>query len=230
MSSTTCSWPCWTQGTRSSFRLPIGSAIRTWCLLAGGEPVIAPAGPESNFKLSPGELEKYITPKTRAVFLNTPSNPTGCHYSQAELDQLAALCLDKGVFVISDEVYDQLVFAPAEASTLSTWVGEASGTLRRGQRPVQDIRHDRLAHRVRPGAPGPGQGPWARYRASPLPGVCSFAQMGSPGGPHRAVGRGGRHAGRLLPGEGTWPVDLVGAWPDVFSAPGRRGPSTSSRT
>lgn len=87
--------------------------------LADGEPVIVSTKAEDDFKLLPEALEAAITPKTRALILNSPSNPTGCHYSQNELETLARLAIDKGVFVISDEVYDQLVYAPAKPSTLS---------------------------------------------------------------------------------------------------------------
>ncbi len=88
-------------------------------LLADGEPVIVPASAEKGFLLDPEDLERAWTPRVKALILNTPSNPTGRHYSQARLDALAGWAEKKGVFVISDEVYDRLVYAPAEPSTLA---------------------------------------------------------------------------------------------------------------
>ncbi len=88
-------------------------------LLADGEPVIVPASAEKGFLLDPEDLERAWTPKAKVLILNTPSNPTGCHYSQERLDALADWAEKRGVFVISDEVYDRLVYAPAKPSTLA---------------------------------------------------------------------------------------------------------------
>ena len=88
-------------------------------LLADGEPVIVPAPAEKGFLLDPEDLEKAWTPRAKVLILNTPSNPTGRHYSQERLDALADWAEKKGVFVISDEVYDRLVYAPAQPSTLA---------------------------------------------------------------------------------------------------------------
>ncbi len=87
--------------------------------LAQGVPVFVPTQPENNFLASVADLEKYATPKTQMIILNTPSNPTGCHYAQDHLLELAEWALKNDVFIISDEVYDRLVYAPALPSTLS---------------------------------------------------------------------------------------------------------------
>ena len=89
--------------------------------LADGEPVIVPTSAENGFKLLIRDLELAITPKTRMLILNSPSNPTGSHYTQEELDILASFALDKGIFLVSDEIYDQLVYPPAAPATLSRW-------------------------------------------------------------------------------------------------------------
>ncbi|MBS3778775.1 MAG: pyridoxal phosphate-dependent aminotransferase [Desulfovermiculus sp.] len=91
--------------------------------LADGSPVIVPSSPESGFRLSPEELQSYVTDKTRILVLNTPSNPTGSHYSQAELDKLISWALQQDIFVISDEIYDQLVYPPAEPASAGGWLG-----------------------------------------------------------------------------------------------------------
>ena len=87
--------------------------------LAGGTPVIVPTTPESGFLVSVRDLEASCTPRTAVLILNTPSNPTGCHYAQDALDELARWAKARGVFIISDEVYDRLVYDPARPSTLS---------------------------------------------------------------------------------------------------------------
>ncbi len=89
--------------------------------LADASCVTVPAGADKNFLVSVDDLEAAWTPRTRALILNSPSNPTGCCYTQAQLDAIAAWAVQKGVFVISDEVYDRLVFAPAQPATLSGW-------------------------------------------------------------------------------------------------------------
>lgn len=89
--------------------------------LAEAVPVIVPAPAARGFKLSVEDLEQARTAKTRLLILNTPSNPTGCHYTQAEVDAIMSWAVDSGVFVISDEVYDRLVYAPAQPSTCAKW-------------------------------------------------------------------------------------------------------------
>ncbi|WP_028574730.1 pyridoxal phosphate-dependent aminotransferase [Desulfonatronovibrio hydrogenovorans] len=86
--------------------------------LAQGVPVVVPTEPEDGFLVSPDKLDKYVTPRTRVLILNTPSNPTGCHYDQKSLDQLADWAVSRDIFVISDEIYDQLVYEPAEPASL----------------------------------------------------------------------------------------------------------------
>lgn len=77
--------------------------------LAEGEPVIVTAGIEQNFKITPAQLEAAITPKTKALILCSPSNPTGSVYCQEELAGLVAV-LEKypNVFIIADEIYEHI--------------------------------------------------------------------------------------------------------------------------
>jgi len=80
-------------------------------LLAGGEPVIASASIETNFKLMPEQLEAAITPKTRWLIFNSPSNPTGAGYSWDELKALTDVLLrHPHVWVMSDDMYEHLVY------------------------------------------------------------------------------------------------------------------------
>ncbi len=80
-------------------------------LLAGGEPVIVPAGIESAFKLSPAALEAAITPKTKWFIFNSPSNPTGAGYTWDELRALTEVLLrHPHVWVMTDDMYEHLVY------------------------------------------------------------------------------------------------------------------------
>ena len=80
-------------------------------LLAGGVPVPVVAGLETNFKLTPEQLEAAITPKTKWFIFNSPSNPTGAGYTRAELKGLTdVLMRHPEVWVMSDDMYEHLVF------------------------------------------------------------------------------------------------------------------------
>lgn len=89
--------------------------------LADGVSVFVTTEPENDFLVSVEQLEAARTPRTRCLVMNTPSNPTGCHYTQAQLDAISAWAVEKGVFVISDEIYDRLVYAPARPASLAPW-------------------------------------------------------------------------------------------------------------
>ena len=87
-------------------------------LLAGGQPVYAEAGIETKFKLSPETLEAAITPKTKWLIFNHPSNPTGAAYSRAELKALTdVLMRHPQVWVLSDDMYEHLVYDGFEFAT-----------------------------------------------------------------------------------------------------------------
>ena len=78
--------------------------------LAGGTPVIVEGAPENNLKITPDQLRKAITPRTKLVILNSPSNPTGMIYSEEELRAHAEVIIEAGNFVLSDEIYEKLVY------------------------------------------------------------------------------------------------------------------------
>ena len=76
--------------------------------LAGGEPVIVETKAEDEFRLTAAELEKAITPKTKAVVLSFPNNPTGAVMEQEHLEAIAELLRDKNIYVVSDEIYAEM--------------------------------------------------------------------------------------------------------------------------
>ncbi|MEH6807966.1 MAG: pyridoxal phosphate-dependent aminotransferase [Hyphomonas oceanitis] len=89
-------------------------------LMAGGEPVIAPCGPNTQYKLTPDALEAAITPRTRWIILNSPSNPTGAAYTKAELRGLADVLLrHPQVWVLTDDMYEHLVYDGFEYWTIA---------------------------------------------------------------------------------------------------------------
>ena len=78
--------------------------------VCGGVPVIVQAKKERGFKITPDELEAAITPRTKLFIFNSPSNPTGAVYSEAEVRALAKVLEKAGVFVLADEIYEKLVY------------------------------------------------------------------------------------------------------------------------
>lgn len=78
--------------------------------LAGATPVIVPTRAENGFKLTAEELKAAITPRTRVVVINSPSNPTGSVYSREELAALGEVLVEREIAIISDEVYEKLIY------------------------------------------------------------------------------------------------------------------------
>ncbi|APT57578.1 pyridoxal phosphate-dependent aminotransferase [Roseomonas gilardii] len=88
--------------------------------LAGGKPVIVPAGQNQGFKITPEQLEAAITPKTKWLILNNPSNPTGAAYSEAELKGLAEVLLrHPQVWIFTDDIYEKLVYGGFAFKTIA---------------------------------------------------------------------------------------------------------------
>ncbi len=78
--------------------------------LAGGECVFVKAEKENGYKMTAEQFEKAITPKTKCLILNTPNNPTGAVYSEEEIKAIARVCEANNIYVISDEIYEKLVY------------------------------------------------------------------------------------------------------------------------
>lgn len=90
-------------------------------LLADGTPVIVPAGAAQGYKISPAQLEAAITPRTRLVFLNSPSNPTGAAYSRAELMALGeVLGAHPRIVIATDDIYEHIWWGPEPFCSLVT--------------------------------------------------------------------------------------------------------------
>lgn len=78
--------------------------------MVGGVPVVVEATEAEHFKITPEKLAAAITPKTKCMILNNPSNPTGMMYSRKELEEIAKVCVEKDIYVISDEIYYRLAY------------------------------------------------------------------------------------------------------------------------
>jgi aspartate aminotransferase len=88
--------------------------------LAEGVPVLIEGKEENGFKIQPEQIEQAITPKTKAIILNSPSNPTGSIYTKDELSRLAEVILAHNVFVISDEIYEKLIYDGADHVSIAS--------------------------------------------------------------------------------------------------------------
>lgn len=82
--------------------------------MVGGVPVVVEATEAEHFKITPEKLSAAITPKTKCMILNNPSNPTGMMYSRKELEEIAKVCVEKDIYVISDEIYYRLAYDSEE--------------------------------------------------------------------------------------------------------------------
>ena len=73
----------------------------------------------NNFKINPQDLERAITPKTKMLIFNSPVNPTGAVYEEKELKQIAAICLKHNIYILSDEIYEKLIYGKKHVSIAS---------------------------------------------------------------------------------------------------------------
>jgi aspartate aminotransferase len=83
-------------------------------VLAGGTPVIVSTNAQSGYKLTPEQLEEAITPRTRLLVLNSPSNPTGVVYAPEELKAIAQVVVERDILVVSDEIYEKILYDGVE--------------------------------------------------------------------------------------------------------------------
>jgi len=88
--------------------------------LAEASPVILETKEKNGFKMTPEELEKVITPKTKALVLNSPSNPTGSAYSKKDLEKIAEVAIVRDFFVISDDIYEKIAYDGLEFTSIAS--------------------------------------------------------------------------------------------------------------
>ena len=88
--------------------------------LAGGKPVYVETKKDNNFKITPKQLSDACTNKTKALILNSPSNPTGIIYTKEELEALASIIIEKDIYVVADEMYEHLVYNGLEHVSIAS--------------------------------------------------------------------------------------------------------------
>jgi aspartate aminotransferase len=87
--------------------------------LAGGVPVYIEGLELNDYKITPEQLNLAVTEKTRAVIINSPSNPTGMIYSKEELEAIGNVCLEKDILIVSDEIYEKLIYGENKHTSIA---------------------------------------------------------------------------------------------------------------
>ena len=90
--------------------------------LAGGTPVIVPTDETTGYRTSVQQLDKFVTPKTKLLVFVSPSNPTGAVYSPAEVEAIGQWAAEKGIWVVTDEIYQHLVYGDAQFASIASLV------------------------------------------------------------------------------------------------------------
>ena len=88
--------------------------------LVGAEPVFVPTTAENNYKITPDQFRDAMTPKTKMIIINSPGNPTGSVYTENELAGLADVALDEDILILSDEIYEKLIYDGAKHVSIAT--------------------------------------------------------------------------------------------------------------
>ena len=113
--------------------------------LAGGVPVVVMTDVTSGFRVTVDQLEAARTPATKVLLFVSPSNPTGAVYPREEIEAIGRWAAAHGIWVVTDEIYEHLVYGGVEHHSMPVVVPEIARPLHRRQRRRQDVRHDRLA-------------------------------------------------------------------------------------
>lgn len=88
--------------------------------IAGGVSKFIPTTWDSGFKITAAILKKYITPKSKLLIINSPSNPTGVVYTRQELEEIAKLCVEHRIYIISDEIYEKLIYDSSSYTSMAS--------------------------------------------------------------------------------------------------------------
>ena len=108
------------EGDEVVFQAPYWVSYPEMVKAAGGKSVIIPTDTASGFKITPDLLKKHITPKTKILIINSPSNPTGVMYTKPELAKIAEICVGPKIYVISDEIYEKLIYDTHEFISIAS--------------------------------------------------------------------------------------------------------------
>lgn len=94
--------------------------------LAGGRPVIVPTREENQWKITAEDFENAMTPRTKMIIVNSPCNPTGSVYTREELRAIAEVAAEEDIFILSDEIYEKLIYEGAEHIPMASVTPEAN--------------------------------------------------------------------------------------------------------
>ena len=103
---------------------PMWTEVAENIRLAGGVPVGVPLRAQEDFEYRPSEIEARITPKTKAIFINTPQNPTGAVLSESTLREIIAIAKRHNLWIVSDEAYEDVIYRPAEHHSIAALAPE----------------------------------------------------------------------------------------------------------
>jgi len=93
--------------------------------LVGAEPVIVPTSERNGWKMRPEDFENAMTPRTKMLIMNTPGNPTGSVYTREELEAIVNVAAEEDIYVLSDEIYEKLVYDDAKHVSIGSLSKEA---------------------------------------------------------------------------------------------------------
>lgn len=116
-------------GDEVIFQAPYWVSYPEMVKLCQARSVIISAGPESEFKITPAQLEAAITPKTKVFLFNSPSNPTGATYTPEEVQALARVLVDKDIITLSDEIYEKITFDGVKHYSIAQYPGMKEKTV-----------------------------------------------------------------------------------------------------
>ena len=172
--------------------------------LCGGTPVFADTDMEHGFKLQPEELDRVLTPKTKWIVLNSPSNPSGAAYTRDEMKALTDVLLRyPDVHILTDDIYEHLTYGDFDIRHPGPGRAPADRADADHERRLEGLRHDRLADRLRGRARKAHQGDGLRPGPADL-GRQHHRAMGRGGRPRRAAGPSGRRSARRSRAGATW--------------------------
>ena len=110
---------CCQEGDEVVIPAPYWLSYPEMAKLAGATPVIIETTDATEFKVTPDQLREAITDRTRIFILNSPSNPTGSVYTPDEIRALGDVCVEKGVLIMSDEIYEKLIYGDAKFQSVA---------------------------------------------------------------------------------------------------------------
>ncbi|MFQ5451732.1 MAG: pyridoxal phosphate-dependent aminotransferase [Nitrospinaceae bacterium] len=115
----------WEEGDEVIIPAPYWVSYPEIVRFAGALPVLVPTTAEEQFKVTPQQLQEVVTPRSRALILNSPCNPTGAAYTQKELEDLAEWALKNRILIVSDEIYEKITFDEFQHTSVASFSPEA---------------------------------------------------------------------------------------------------------